>query len=139
LFSKQFNWRPKLDGLAFDSIEVVEAARQESPFEKREVLEVVKGMNSDKEPGPNGFFMAFFQPCWNVIKVDIMVVLHDFHAHSKFEKSLNATFIALFVFEIFLFFFLLLARCFSCILPMYLSSAFCFSLFIIFELLIKKM
>jgi len=27
LFSKQFKWRPKLDGLAFDSIEVVEATR----------------------------------------------------------------------------------------------------------------
>lgn len=129
MFSKQVNWRPKLDGLAFDSIEVMEAARQESPFEKREVLEVVKGMNSDKEPGPDDFSMAFFQACWNVIKVDIMVVLHDFHAHSKFEKNLNATFIALFVFKIFLFFFLLLVRCFSCILPMYLSSAFCFSLF----------
>jgi hypothetical protein len=60
-----------------------------------EVLEVVKGMNSDKVPGPDGFSMAFFQACWDVIKVDIMGVFHDFHASSKFEKSLNATFIAL--------------------------------------------
>jgi hypothetical protein len=30
-----------------------------------------------------------------VIKANIMGVLHDFHASSKFEKSLSATFIAL--------------------------------------------
>jgi KaiC/GvpD/RAD55 family RecA-like ATPase len=30
-----------------------------------------------------------------VIKSDIMGVLHKFHAHSKFVRSLNATFIAL--------------------------------------------
>jgi hypothetical protein len=32
LFLEQINWRPKLDDLAFDSIEVVEAARLESSF-----------------------------------------------------------------------------------------------------------
>jgi hypothetical protein len=41
------------------------------------VLEVVKGMNSDKALGPSGFTMTFF------------------HARGKFEKSLNATFTAL--------------------------------------------
>jgi hypothetical protein len=46
-------------------------------------------------PRPDGFFMDFFQASWDVIKAYIMGVLHDFHASSKFEKSLNATFIAL--------------------------------------------
>jgi len=54
----------------------------------------VKGMNNEKAPSPGGFPMAFFQVCWEVIKVDMMGVFHDFHASSKFEKSLNATFIA---------------------------------------------
>jgi hypothetical protein len=35
LFSEQFSWRPKLDGLAFDSIDVEEALGLESPFEER--------------------------------------------------------------------------------------------------------
>jgi hypothetical protein len=64
-------------------------------FEEREVLEVVKGMNRDKAPGPDDFLMAFFQDCWDVIKSDIMGVFFDFHAHSKFVKSLNASFIVL--------------------------------------------
>jgi hypothetical protein len=63
-------------------------------FEKSEVLEVVKGMNRNKARGPDGFTMAFFQTCLDVIK-DVMRVFHEFHASRKFEKSFNATFIAL--------------------------------------------
>jgi hypothetical protein len=84
-----------LDGLAFNSLVVEEASWLELPFQERKVLEVVKGMNKDKAPGPDGFSMAFFQDCWDVIKTDIMGVFSDFRAHSKFVKSLNASFIAL--------------------------------------------
>jgi hypothetical protein len=48
LFSEQCDWRPRLDNLAFDSLDADE---------------VVKGMNKDKAPGPDGFSMAFFQDC----------------------------------------------------------------------------
>jgi hypothetical protein len=84
-----------LDNLAFDSLAEDEASSLELPFLEREVFEVVKGMNRDKAPGPDGFSMAFFQVCWDVIKSDLMRVFQDFHTHSKFVKSLNATFIAL--------------------------------------------
>jgi hypothetical protein len=39
--------------------------------------------------------MAFFQACWDVVRVDIMKVFDDFHARGLFEKSLNASFISL--------------------------------------------
>jgi hypothetical protein len=71
LFSEQYNWRPWLDGLAFNSLSSEEAAQLELPFEENEVLEVVKAMNRDKAPGLDGFPMAFFQDCWDVIKYDI--------------------------------------------------------------------
>jgi hypothetical protein len=83
-----------LDNLAFNSLDVEEASRLELPFEEREVFKVIKGMNRDKAPSPNGFSMAFFQDCWDAIKADIMGIFSNFHARSKFEKSLNATFIA---------------------------------------------
>jgi hypothetical protein len=57
LFSEQFSWHSKLDGLALDSLDEEEAFRLEHSFE-REVLEVVKGMNSDKALGPNGFSLS---------------------------------------------------------------------------------
>ena len=52
-------------------------------------------LNGDKSPGPDGFTMAFFQACWGILKSDIMVMFHHFHVSCQFEKSLNATFIAL--------------------------------------------
>jgi hypothetical protein len=76
-------------------LDVVEASLLELPFMVMEVLELMKGMNKYKAPGPNGFSMAFFQDCWEVIKTNIMGVPQDFYAHSKFVKSLNANFIAL--------------------------------------------
>jgi hypothetical protein len=39
--------------------------------------------------------MAFFQACWAVVHLDIMAVLRAFHVSGSFEKSLNATFLAL--------------------------------------------
>jgi hypothetical protein len=39
--------------------------------------------------------MAFFQACWDVVRVDIMKVFDEFHARGLFEQSLNASFISL--------------------------------------------
>ena len=39
--------------------------------------------------------MAFFKVCWDFLKLEIMEVLANFHSQAVFEKSLNATFIAL--------------------------------------------
>jgi len=95
LFAELYSWRPRLDDLAFDSLDAVEASSLEFPFEEREVLEVVKCMNRDKTLGLNGFSIVLVQDCRDVIRTDIMGVFQDFHAHSRFVKSLNATFIAL--------------------------------------------
>jgi hypothetical protein len=35
------------------------------------------------------------QACWVVLKEDIMVVFHEFHARGKFKRSLNAMFLIL--------------------------------------------
>jgi hypothetical protein len=95
LFPEPFSWRPRLDNLVFDNLDASEASSLELPFEEREVLEVVKGLNRNKAPGPDGFTLAFFQDCWEVIKTDLMGVFQDFHTHGKFVKSINATFLAL--------------------------------------------
>lgn len=48
-----------------------------------------------KAPGPDGFTMGFFIKCWEVLKQDIMGVFQNFHSHAFFERSFNATYIAL--------------------------------------------
>jgi hypothetical protein len=39
--------------------------------------------------------MGFVKACWRVIKEDVMAVFGEFHSKASFQKSLNATFIAL--------------------------------------------
>jgi hypothetical protein len=39
--------------------------------------------------------MAFFQKCWSVLEEDIMGFFGEVHTYCKFERSLNASFIAL--------------------------------------------
>jgi hypothetical protein len=36
-------------------------------------------LNGDKAPGPDGFTMAFFQKCWDILKNDLMAVFAEFH------------------------------------------------------------
>ena len=64
-------------------------------FTEVEVFNAVKHMNGEIAPGPDGFSLAFFQSCWIILKEDLMQVFHQFHDHGTFEKSINATCIAL--------------------------------------------
>jgi hypothetical protein len=84
-----------LDDLSFNSIGGAEAIWLERVFEEGEVLKVVKATNGDKVWGPDGYSVAFLQVCQVVLKEDNMMVFCDFHARSKFEKSLNSKFIVL--------------------------------------------
>ena len=49
----------------------------------------------DKAPRPNGFTMAFSHHYWRVLESDILAFFDEFYDYGKFEKSLNALFIAL--------------------------------------------
>jgi hypothetical protein len=80
LFLEPLSWRPRLDNLEFDRLNGEEVSSLEDPFEEREVREVIKGMDRDKALGLDGFSMAFFQDCWEVVKEDFMAVFEEFHA-----------------------------------------------------------
>ncbi|XP_075645160.1 uncharacterized protein LOC142616177 [Castanea sativa] len=87
--------RPSMDGLEFASIEEDDRVLLEKEFSKEEVFQVLKEMEGDKAPGPDGFTMAFFQKCWSVVERDVMDFFEDFYSHSSFERSLNALFLTL--------------------------------------------
>jgi hypothetical protein len=86
--------RPLLDGLDFSSIDEEDNIVLDKPFTE-EVLGVLKDMAGDKAPGPDGYSMAFFQRCWDIVKNDVMAVFREFYTHGTFEKIINATFLAL--------------------------------------------
>jgi hypothetical protein len=87
--------RPSLDGVDFTSITAEDDVWLDRPFEEMEIEDVVLGCNGDKAPGSDGFSLAFFQHCWSSVCNDILAVCQEFHEHCQFERSLNATFVAL--------------------------------------------
>jgi hypothetical protein len=44
-------------------------------------------MDGDKAPGPDGFSMAFFKECWDVLRGDIMEVFWEFFYRGFFRKE----------------------------------------------------
>ena len=84
-----------MEGLEFDQIDGLERGWLERRFEKEEILLAVKELEGDKTPSPDGFSMVFYHHCWGVVERNVLVVFEKFYQYSKFEKSLNATFIAL--------------------------------------------
>ena len=50
----------------------------DSCFERDEIIQVVRDLQGDKSPGPDGFNMAFFQKCWRVVESDVMAFLRRF-------------------------------------------------------------
>jgi hypothetical protein len=95
LYQKHEPWRPTVNGLDFDVISSEVRGMLERIFTIEEVLQVVSDLQGDKAPGLDGFTMVFFQKCWSVIEEDVMGFFAEVHTHFKFEKSLNASFIAL--------------------------------------------
>jgi hypothetical protein len=86
LYSEQFRWQPKLDGLTFNSTDAEEAKWLERAFEESEIFEVVKTLNGDKASGLDGFSLAFFESCWMILKEDVMNFFHDIHQGCFFGK-----------------------------------------------------
>ena len=95
LYQESKEWRPFVESLEFDQIGEMERGWLERRFEKDEIPLVVREMEGDKTLGPDGFSMNFFYHCWRVVDRNVLAVFEEFYQHYKFEKSLNATFIAL--------------------------------------------
>lgn len=67
----------------------------ERSFDEEEVKKAVWILDGHKALRSDGFTIAFYKACWNVIKEDLMLVFHDFHEKCFLDKGGNATYIAL--------------------------------------------
>ena len=77
----------------FTSLEAEEAAHLERPFSEEEVALALNQINGKKAPGPDGFTLAFFHHCWDVVKKEVLDSLQEFYDQEAFERSLNSTFV----------------------------------------------
>ncbi|RVW92960.1 Transposon TX1 uncharacterized 149 kDa protein [Vitis vinifera] len=62
---------------------------------EEEVRMTIFQLNKEKAPAPDGFTIAVYQECWDVIKEDLMRVFLEFHTKGVINQSTNATFIAM--------------------------------------------
>ena len=87
--NKDLNWEEL-------NLEVHNLHGLDSPITVEEVREAINDMPSDKVPGPDGFTGAFFKKCWDVIKFDMMRVIHQFDSlHTSSLHWLNSANIVL--------------------------------------------
>ncbi|KAJ9709801.1 hypothetical protein PVL29_001319 [Vitis rotundifolia] len=84
-----------VEGLDWSPISEESAGRLDSPFTEEEISKVIFQLDRDKAPGPDGFTIAVFQDCWDVIKEDLVRVFAEFHRSGIFNRSTNASFIVL--------------------------------------------
>ena len=95
LYSEEKGWLPCIDELSFMGLVSSEAEGLEIPFTEEDVFAALLDLGKDKALGPDGFTMAFWFFCWDVMKVEIMGFFREFHERGRFVKSLNATFLVL--------------------------------------------
>ena len=95
LYSKREHWRPVLGGVEFTSLGAEEATHLERPFSEEEVVVALNQISGEKAPGPDGFTLAFFHHCWDVVKKEVLESIQEFYVHEDFERSLSSTFVVL--------------------------------------------
>ncbi|RVW66282.1 Transposon TX1 uncharacterized 149 kDa protein [Vitis vinifera] len=95
LLSEDPGWRADIEGLQLKQLNSREAENLEVPFSEEEIHFALMEMRGDKAPGPDGFTMAFWQDCWDVVKEEVMELFKEFFEYGSFAKSLNTTFLVL--------------------------------------------
>ena len=95
MLSENAEWKVNIGGLQLDHLSLQETENLELPFSEEEVCSALMEMNGDKAPGPDGFTVAFWQDCWDLVKEEVMEMFKDFHKQSSFLKSFNTTFLVL--------------------------------------------
>ncbi|RVW15226.1 LINE-1 retrotransposable element ORF2 protein [Vitis vinifera] len=76
-----------------DEIAIIDANEQEGALSSD--LAVQRALDRDKASGPDGFTIAVFQDCWDVIKDDLVRVFAEFHNCGIINQNTNASFIVL--------------------------------------------
>ncbi|RVW44823.1 hypothetical protein CK203_087100 [Vitis vinifera] len=85
----------QVHNMQFTILHNQDAANLEELFREKEVFIALSKLNKDKALGSNDFSLAFWQHCWEVVKVEVLSFFKEFHEHGCFVKNLNATFLVL--------------------------------------------
>ena len=65
------------------------------PFSKKEIMDVIWVMESNRAPRPDGFSIHFYITCWHVIKSDLFRMISAFLKKTKVGGGTISTLLAL--------------------------------------------
>ncbi|RVW16749.1 hypothetical protein CK203_076445 [Vitis vinifera] len=92
LYSKPVGESWRVEGIDWVPIFGESGVWLDRPFTEEEVRMAVFQLNKEKAPGPDGFTIAVYQECWDVIKEDLMrVFLRIPHQWGRLRKVLHET------------------------------------------------
>ena len=94
LYSKPKGASWTIEGLDWVPISRESAVWMDMHFSEEEVRLAIFQLNKEKA-SLDGFTIAVYQECWDVIKEDLMRVFLKFHTNGIINQSTSATFIAL--------------------------------------------
>jgi len=87
--------RPSMAGVNFRTLSFSDGACLVKPFTLEEVKAAVWDCDSFKCPGPDGITLGFVKDFWDILQVDVMRFLMEFHRNGRLAKGINSTFITL--------------------------------------------
>jgi hypothetical protein len=67
----------------------------EEPFTTQEIDSIVKGLPSNKSPGPDGFNTDFLKKCWPTTAQDFYDLCNRFYNEEICMRSINGSYITL--------------------------------------------
>lgn len=79
------DWRPTISELTFASLPTLESQVLEVPFYEEEVFVALSSLKGDEALGLDGFTMAFWQFCWDVVIREVMGFLQNFMSLGLFK------------------------------------------------------
>lgn len=95
LYSNPDIYRLSLEWLKFKLLGEDQRDWLERPIIEEEFKKVVWKFENDKSAELDGFSMAFYKECWDILKGDILKTVDDFYTSEFLDVGSNATFISL--------------------------------------------
>ncbi|RDX95383.1 hypothetical protein CR513_22105, partial [Mucuna pruriens] len=91
---KECRWeRPVLDGVPLEILGVVESILIIARFE--EIKSVIWDCEGSKSLGPDGYIFQFIKSFWEILKLDVVRMVDEFHVNGRLPKGGISSFIAL--------------------------------------------
>ena len=90
---REITW--SLQGLQWGSISQEKADWLEKRFDLEEIKKAVFSCDRDKSPGSDGYTMAFFQDCWDIVKEDLFRFFEEFFRGGVVNSAMNHTILCL--------------------------------------------